>query len=213
MVGKRTPSHSKKSARRDDYAKTPMTDTSKKPRNLMYQNDVSGPEKKEITLETTGSTFAATAIFDTPVFIGGLTQGTGRSERIGRKVHFKSLLMRFNISTTATIGSYRLLVVYDKQANGAVPAITDILVSTAALAPMNLNNADRFVILFDCLINIQDINLQSVYRKINMERMHSGTTSAITDVTSGSFLYLKAPIKAADAATMDITFRFRYTDL
>lgn len=179
----------------------------------MDQADISGPEKKEITLETTASAFAATAIFDTPISLGGLTQGTGRSERIGRKVLFKSCLVRFNINTSATIGSYRFLIVYDKQTNGAVPAITDILVSTAALAPMNLNNADRFVILFDELINIQDINLNQRYRKFNMERLHSGTTSAITDITSGSFLFLKAPIKAADAATMDYTIRFRYTDV
>lgn len=94
------------------------------------------------------------------VLLNGLSLGTDYSNRIGRKVYMTSV--QFSgyvqadaaaVATGAAVTSYtqqvRLLIVYDRQPNGAAPAVTDVLTVAAPQAQLNLNNRDRFKILFD----------------------------------------------------------------
>lgn len=98
---------------------------------------------------------ARTDIFDVTgvvVPINLCATGTDYTERIGRKTTALSLQIRGVIEPNAAIvvGTLgRILCVYDSQVNGALPAVNDILVATSALSFMNLNNRDRFKILFD----------------------------------------------------------------
>ena len=45
----------------------------------------------------------------------------------------------------------RHMIIYDTQPNsaGTVPAVTDILETATTLAPLNLNNRDRFRVIYD----------------------------------------------------------------
>lgn len=93
--------------------------------------------------------------------------GTGFFNRIGNRITMKSLHLVGTLTTTANVTAgiveyLRIMVVYDKQANGAAPAITDILLDTAqdatsvtnAWSSTNINNRDRFLILMDDRIDI-----------------------------------------------------------
>lgn len=99
----------------------------------------------------------------TPTFIllNAMRLGTDFYQRVGRKIVMKSLRVTGIIvpsGSVATSASYmRMMVVYDKQSNGAAPAITDIITDvngsgatgTNSYAGKNLNYRDRFVILRD----------------------------------------------------------------
>jgi len=88
-----------------------------------------------------------------------IPEGTGRSERIGRKIIIKHISLRYTIRLRSVIGQanssdiIRLIVYVDKQANGAAAAVTDIL--DTVLLPLtfqsfkNLANSGRFRILVD----------------------------------------------------------------
>jgi len=85
--------------------------------------------------------------------------GSSFFNRIGRKVEFKSLHLKCFLTAVRTAGfDYaRIMVVYDSQTNGTLPAISDILQdcdqagtnTTNSLASANLNNRDRFRIIMD----------------------------------------------------------------
>lgn len=86
--------------------------------------------------------------------------GSTYVNRTGRRVEMKSIRVRGNIDTLRTSiaeDMVRIMVVYDRQTNGAFPTIQDILASTDQAAAntttsysnANLNNRDRFQILRD----------------------------------------------------------------
>jgi len=81
--------------------------------------------------------------------INAVTLGDEAFSRDGRKITNKSILITGYGASADTKGAPRILVVYDKQTNGTQPLITDILTENNWAAPMNLNNRDRFKILYD----------------------------------------------------------------
>lgn len=90
-------------------------------------------------------------------------EGASFYNRIGRKIMAKSLHVFGHIECTdgnagATGEDYgRLMVIYDRQPNGALPAVADVLTSynnagatsSTASDSLNMNNRDRFVVLRD----------------------------------------------------------------
>lgn len=79
--------------------------------------------------------------------------------RTGRRIEMKSLRINGMISPFRTSADdyVRILVVYDRQTNGANPVIADIIQTTDQAAAntttsysgANLNNRDRFIVLMD----------------------------------------------------------------
>lgn len=151
----------------------------------------------------------------------GIALGTAASgNRIGRSIKLVSLTMNTTLVATTDYAAFRLLVVYDKQPNGAAPAITDILVSDSIQSPMNLSNSKRFKVIMDvrdiCGANTNIIN-RSDYRKmpyLNTE-YNTGNTGTITDITSGALwalAYYTDQAGATSAPNGQILFRVRYID-
>lgn len=84
--------------------------------------------------------------------ISGVGTGTDYTDRIGRKVQWKSLRIRFSVyqSTTATLATVRVLVVCDRNNQGAVPNASEIVANTASSeTATNFANRERFRVLLD----------------------------------------------------------------
>lgn len=94
--------------------------------------------------------------------INTLSQGNSVSQRVGNKVVFTSIRVTGTISASDSqditdTGPIRVVVVYDKQTNGAAPAITEILAnvssdgsySTTFNSGIKISNRKRFVVLRD----------------------------------------------------------------
>lgn len=95
--------------------------------------------------------------------------GSTFCNRIGRKVEMKNIRVsgRLNQIRSVNISDYvRIMIIYDRQTNGAVPSISDILQSTdqtttnstSILSGLNLNNRDRFVVIRDLRIAAPPFN-------------------------------------------------------
>jgi len=94
-----------------------------------------------------------------------IASGSSYYQRIGRKIEMKSSRINGIINYKTTLGGQtnyypfiaRIMVIYDRQTNGALPSIQDILQTIDALgnpttdnySGVNLNNRDRFTILRD----------------------------------------------------------------
>lgn len=120
------------------------------------------PELKSVDLPSTTINYTTTtATTGTPLCM--LQVGTGVSNRIGRKARLHSLHFHGFTSCLIVPGNavtqeiLRVLIVYDKQTNGASATFADVVqsvtqaaaTSSSAIDGMNLNNRDRFEILRD----------------------------------------------------------------
>lgn len=140
--------------------------------------------------------------------INGTAAGTDYTQRIGRKMTNKSLLIRLQLAPVTTsniVGDLvRFMVFYDSQTNGALPAVTDVLVAADPMSPMNLNNRDRFKVIKDFLIGMEATeyaanvltvgsprtHIVKAYKKCSLVTVFSGTAATIGSIASGSICVL-----------------------
>lgn len=83
------------------------------------------------------------------VLLATIAQGASINQRIGKKARYKSVQFHgiVQAGTTGTVNEGALLLIYDRNPRGALPAITDILVTASSLAFNNTVNEGRFRIL------------------------------------------------------------------
>lgn len=170
----------------------------------------------------------------TVTLINGVATGTDINNRVGRKIIMKSLIFNVNNFPVATTANalqgimLRHIIVYDTQPNsaGTVPAVTDILESATTLAPLNLNNRDRFRVIYDKRSQIGSFFINatpnlvggspqnvfwSKYRKLNHEVIFSGTGATVANISSGA-MYILFIGDFNSVAQTDFYTRIRFTD-
>ncbi len=166
--------------------------------------------------------------FDTGVVasVFSIAQGTGDSSRIGNIIVLKRIMMRVCMNATATSigGCYRIMLMYDKQANKSLPSVDDILVGGAPHSSrdyLDLVNRNRFTTIFNSKIfnigaNTNDNDNRSLefYCNAAAEVTFSGGGSTVTSVITGNLfvLLIGDGTVVANAAAFDIQFRIRFTD-
>jgi len=131
------------------------------------QRPAMGPSNKAVSLlkmgylnrrglanRETGYVDLASQVFNgnttgTIVLAATIVQGAAVTQRVGKKVLWKGMQIRgyaqADNTTLVTGGTW--ILVYDKRPTGALPAITDILVSANSSAFLNDANSGRFKIL------------------------------------------------------------------
>jgi len=140
--------------------KTPRLSTSARILNPVSQStNMKLGEKK--TLDLTKATYTLNSTF-LYTLINIIQTGSGAFNRVGRKVNLENLYINGFIDQvrTTTVGDYaRIMVIYDRQPTGTLPANTgaDNLQDTGAtgttftnaMSGLNLNNKERFVVVMD----------------------------------------------------------------
>lgn len=104
-----------------------------------------------------------------PIWLNPVAVGSSFFNRVGRKIEMKSLHIHgkilartgaagnLNANASNTQEYVRFVVFYDRQTNGALPALTDVFQNTdnqgnnynTVYSDINLNNRERFLILMD----------------------------------------------------------------
>lgn len=152
--------HTKKVARRTAPRRTGVI-----PGLLMQTNT-----EKKVLFTGTFSLGIALAMNTTGTIqaINLIQVGSSMFNRVGRKIEMRSIRLVCNIQTLnvtratiqPTLG--RIMIIYDRQTNGANPALADFLQdtdqtganTTNAYSGLNMNNRERFVTLLDKKINL-----------------------------------------------------------
>jgi hypothetical protein len=162
-------------------------------------------------------------------------------QRIGRRIFMKSLQIKGAIilGGTSVQDISRVLVVYDKQPNAALPVLADLVQnSNAGLASNNLsfpniNNRDRFVYLKDYKILTpsftvtagvitNDVILDPIFHSFNFDwtiglRKLEATYNAVNggtvaDITTGSLFIVAFDGNNAGTVSCAFSSRLTYTD-
>lgn len=160
-----------------------------------------------------------------------IAQGAGESARIGREIWLKSVEVRGMVASdsTTTIASVRILLVWDRQPNKALAAVTDILNSAHPDSFLNDQNKARFKVIrnwwFVCEGNnatagqqtgktAHDFNHFIKFKKPKKVTYSTAGTGAIGDLNTGALLLVVVGNKAAgtDDAALTAGFRTRFFD-
>lgn len=170
-----------------------------------------------LALDTTG----------TVLLLNGTVPGTNEFNRIGRKITMKAIRLRFGLFPAAPAAgqneALRILLVYDRQSNGAAPAWADVIqsqdaagtTSSTAWDHRNESNRDRFVVLRDwhfkatgaagIFANSLDgteftkDSTYDVYVRLKGLETHynTGTAGTIADITTGALFMMSLGTSAA----------------
>jgi len=157
----------------------------------------------------------------------GIGLGTNFDQRIGRKVTMTKLQFRYqfepNVSGNGTT-RYRILIVYDKQANSSQPVITDVLTlnfgNPGALAFNNLANSHRFITVADVLtedsLSFYTNPIGIISRNINLDIIYNGdaTTGNYDNINTGSMwvFFCQSLVGLVSPTTVSYNSRIRYLD-
>ncbi len=179
---------------------------------------------------TTNSIAQDATTTSTFILLNGTTRGADAdSNRIGRNIQCKSLQWRVsarNEAANESPGPVRFVLVWDKDPNGALPAVTDVLETASTAAMTNMANKDRFVILHSEFKTIPSGNggiatgqagviLFEGYKKLNHKTTYNaGNAGTIADIQHGALYSLVLSDIAAGTADWDTDgrIRLRYTD-
>jgi len=168
------------------------------------------------------------AFVSTPANLNAIAQNATSAGRIGAKVRCKNLKLRASIlwpggQNTSSPSQVRFVIVWDKQANGAVASRTDVFQDgTLWYSPMLYTNSERFVVLVDEISDQIDSNGQfavayECFRKFDLESVYAGAT-AVPAQTGALLLFVAANSDINDSTSahfpaVQFYSRVKYTDL
>lgn len=203
----------KSTKKKPTYFKSDKMPKSYKKKSLSFQPKKITVEKKNIDLAITAGVLPAAGVFSTPTIINQIRLGTGSSNRIGREVSMKSIVLKHE-ALTPGFTPIRNMVVYDKSPSGGSVATTDILVVDAFTGQINLDNKDRFVVLIDIVSHPGGSNSTTEeFRKIDLPTVFKSDTGAVADFSTGTLYHLcSASSTLAAPSTFNCRVRARYTD-
>ncbi len=193
----------------------------------------SNPEMKFKDTTVDDGVVAASMNVQTALLV--IAEGNGESQRVGRKVTVKRIGWRYEVllPTTATAADtsdvVRVVLVLDKQANGALPVATDVFEDDDYQSFNNLANSQRFRILMDKSYSIAtpagsgrgttdtlsygDNVITAQWHKtcnIPIEYDNSATTGVITSIRSNNIFAVVG--SKSGVAGFRSKLRIRYTD-
>lgn len=161
-------------------------------------------EKKYLDIDITNAGDMSAGVIDS---LNLIPAGTSDVTRVGHKVTLKNVNLHFTLTRDDAGTSapnnlmMRLILLIDKQANGALPAVTDVLKTADINSFRNLDQAERFVILKDKLYNVANTSSNGAHtndcgRTVRMSKLlntpvhFSSTTGAITEIKSDNLCLL-----------------------
>lgn len=181
-------------------------------------------EQKYINVDMSAGTIDSGTPYN--VLMNGLAQGTNNQSRIGNKITIKQIELNMMLKTgsSSTTCSIKCQVVYDKQPNGAVFNIGDLLNTVGGVyapwATRNSINGQRFVVLKSFYVTL-NLNAAGVpvekllrkYIKCNIPTQYGGNAGTIADITTGSLYLLFTSDQASTSSPSATgTIRLRFTD-
>lgn len=148
-----------------------------------------------------------------------IPQGDTASSRDGNKCKCISLHMQSTIfiNSSAATTAVRVMLVCDKNSQGAFPAITDILQSNSYLSSYNnVNCPYRFRIIMDKRVTLSDNGkeLQNLDRYIKQQKhmTFQGTGSTIADTADGVYYIVTLTNESVNSPTIVFNNRLTFVD-
>jgi len=186
------------------------------------------PPTVELKYSDYSNTFA-------PVSAGNLNNllsvpnGTGPNERIGRSVSLHDIQFTYTLLANANTPQthVRIILLYDRQTNGILPNVTDIVSSATVTSLPQPNNRSRFMVLYDKVHFFTNNQVATVAnsaypsnphvlnKKITLKGKKTeffGTTGNLSDIDKGA-LFILALTNNSGSAVVNFDSRIQFFDI
>lgn len=164
-----------------------------------------------------------------------IPQGTGMSQRIGKRVTLKSIDMKIYVENATTAGAvasqFAWALVLDKQCNGSLPNNSAVFAGPGttsgshklALCRPEMENSLRFRILKRGVVSFPNPGngasgdqkfpkLIQFHKKLNLTLDYNGTTGDLSELRSNNLILWVGVTQTTHAVTMYASYRLRYED-
>nr|WAE42745.1 MAG: capsid protein [Cressdnaviricota sp.] len=244
----------KKSVRQYGRNRTPIGQMNKVVRtrqtNPQTRYDVRRPtiqEVKCVDVENQTMPIQTGSVATNITVVNAPLEGAAFYQRVGRRIAMKSFHLNGYITQTFSnaapnLATYvRIMVIYDRQTNGAAPSYADILLaynasgatSSIVLDGINMNNRDRFTVLMDYKVTLPPIGINGVTASEldtiidttklmvnrfiplkNLETHFKNSAGGVGDIATGGLFVFALDINgvASNAWQFLWTGRLRYRD-
>lgn len=158
------------------------------------------------------------------VLLNGCTPGSGATNRIGRKItmiscHVK-LYIKQNTSDNSNWTGVKIALVYDKQTNATALSWSDVYDTSSVIADRNLDNRDRFIVLwdskaigFDAYGSAKNVHTENVFIKRRLDVIfNSGSAGTVADIQTGSLHLLHYTDETTNVPSMGCQTRVKFVD-
>lgn len=164
------------------------------------------------------------AVSGTPhlLSICDIGQGDAVSDRQGDSIKVTKLQMKYYIEQggSATQTQIRIMLILDKQANGALPSVGDFLLDASVddqlVSLLNLDNKFRFIVLYDRLITLSSSGTRTiggkVFKKMQTHIRYSGTTNSTSNIQSNNYFLYIASNETSTNPSITYMLRVKYVD-
>lgn len=150
------------------------------------------------------------------VVLNDITQSVAQNGRIGNQIAMKSCSYRYEVDfgggTAPQNG--RNILIWDKQFNSTLPAVTDILSGGSYLSYLVYGNKDRFTILRNDIWSLNPNGNTTVFYeghvRINMMTTFLDATGA--SIQTGALLLLSISDQTTNLPQLSGIWRMRYFD-
>lgn len=181
-----------------------------------------------LAISSGAGAYSAPSTQNNGLFLLNIIQGTDIGQRIGRKIYIKSCYIKGTINFVPATGNVgtdfaRLYLIWDKQANGAAPATTDVWSNNVVGKEMiNLDNNERFRIIKTETVEFQsaagvsgayDSQVKTVewfIKNVNLEVPINSTNGVITEFKSNNLVLFFGSLN--NLCTFTGASRIRYYD-
>lgn len=157
-----------------------------------------------------------------------IAQGVTQSQRVGRKCVITSIALKLAVlespgAAAAFADLWTIMLVLDRQCNGAAAAATDVYIGDLSTTYRNMSNAERFIVLKKwtriCVANAgvttaynNAIRHIEYFKRCRIPIEFSSTTGAITEVRSNNIFLLASAFNSDDIAAVAGTCRVKFAD-
>lgn len=172
-------------------------------------------------LDTPYTTTAQSTTAAVTLINGGISQGDGSASREGDEVfmkwfHFNGRLYMNSAAASTDAATMRIIIVYDKQTNGAAPSAGDILETVGDPNSMRFwESKDRYMTIFDRRYGIEFNGKNAVQIKFSKKldlpiKFGTASTGVIANIVKGSIYMVSLSDQASSGPTLHGDFRITY---
>lgn len=176
-------------------------------------------EKHYLNIAATQSPTTAAPVIQ---LINGLQLGNTASQRQGQQLKSTNINLRgkLSVNNSAVGGSSqaRIMLVYDRQSNGSVFSITDLLENGAVWSFRTMGYKKRFKVLADHtyqMVNNTNTEQQIVDLSAVLDLRtiyNTGNTGTISDIDTGSLYLVLISDEATYGPELQYQLRYRWVD-
>lgn len=152
--------------------------------------------------------------------LSNMANGTSDSQRIGNSILAKNIAIKYQIIGNYTSLAYnpiRMMLIADKMQNGTAPTAAEIFETTSTyLSPLNKDQSDRFVVLKDQFIDVNQTSRTSAagkfFKKLDFHIRYKGSGAGTSDQGPNTLYLIVWTSVSVNAPTVNVYSRLNFTD-